>query len=340
MHVAAHRERDQQQARRAPAVAPGARGRARARARSRRPAPPGRRAARPRSRAREWPAARRRRGRTATRSGRPAAGRAATPRLPPTENTDMAVERRSPESQAANLLASGWKAATPRLDDRARTASATANVCAKASAPMPSPATAGPGDQQPLAAARVEEVAEDRLHDRRGDRRGEHDRRRARVREVQLVAQERQQRGHAALREVGDHVAAREQPERAQRPAQSRRGDGGGGHTVNGILAAMPMPPPGVYAPLLTLYDDGEEIDLAATAALRAAPGRRRSARPRRLGLDGRVPPAHPGRAPGAARGGRSRPARARRCWRRSARPRSATPSRSPSTRRPPARPA
>ena len=29
----------------------------------------------------------------------------------------------------------------------------------------------------------------------------------------------------------------------------------------------MPMPPPGVYAPLLTLYDDGEEIDLAATAA-------------------------------------------------------------------------
>ena len=30
----------------------------------------------------------------------------------------------------------------------------------------------------------------------------------------------------------------------------------------------MPMPPPGVYAPLLTLYDDGEEIDVAATAAL------------------------------------------------------------------------
>jgi dihydrodipicolinate synthase/N-acetylneuraminate lyase len=30
----------------------------------------------------------------------------------------------------------------------------------------------------------------------------------------------------------------------------------------------MPMPPPGVYAPLLTLYDDGEEIDLTATAAL------------------------------------------------------------------------
>jgi dihydrodipicolinate synthase/N-acetylneuraminate lyase len=29
----------------------------------------------------------------------------------------------------------------------------------------------------------------------------------------------------------------------------------------------MPMPPPGVYAPLLTLYDAGEEIDLAATAA-------------------------------------------------------------------------
>jgi 4-hydroxy-tetrahydrodipicolinate synthase len=29
----------------------------------------------------------------------------------------------------------------------------------------------------------------------------------------------------------------------------------------------MPMPPPGVYVPLLTLYDDGEEIDLAATAA-------------------------------------------------------------------------
>jgi 4-hydroxy-tetrahydrodipicolinate synthase len=27
------------------------------------------------------------------------------------------------------------------------------------------------------------------------------------------------------------------------------------------------MPPPGVYAPLLTLYDDGEGIDLAATAA-------------------------------------------------------------------------
>ena len=27
------------------------------------------------------------------------------------------------------------------------------------------------------------------------------------------------------------------------------------------------MPPPGVYVPLLTLYDDGEEIDLAATAA-------------------------------------------------------------------------
>ena len=30
----------------------------------------------------------------------------------------------------------------------------------------------------------------------------------------------------------------------------------------------MPMPPPGVYAPLLTLYDAGEEIDVAATAAL------------------------------------------------------------------------
>jgi len=30
----------------------------------------------------------------------------------------------------------------------------------------------------------------------------------------------------------------------------------------------MPMPPPGVYAPLLTLYERGEEIDLAATAAL------------------------------------------------------------------------
>jgi 4-hydroxy-tetrahydrodipicolinate synthase len=29
----------------------------------------------------------------------------------------------------------------------------------------------------------------------------------------------------------------------------------------------MPMPPPGVYAPLLTLYDDGEAIDVAATAA-------------------------------------------------------------------------
>ena len=29
----------------------------------------------------------------------------------------------------------------------------------------------------------------------------------------------------------------------------------------------MPMPPPGVYVPLLTLYDDGEEIDVAATAA-------------------------------------------------------------------------
>ena len=30
----------------------------------------------------------------------------------------------------------------------------------------------------------------------------------------------------------------------------------------------MPMPPPGVYAPLLTLYDAGEEIDVAGTAAL------------------------------------------------------------------------
>ena len=29
----------------------------------------------------------------------------------------------------------------------------------------------------------------------------------------------------------------------------------------------MPMPPPGVYAPLLTLYDSSEEIDLDATAA-------------------------------------------------------------------------
>jgi dihydrodipicolinate synthase/N-acetylneuraminate lyase len=29
----------------------------------------------------------------------------------------------------------------------------------------------------------------------------------------------------------------------------------------------MPMPPPGAYAPLLTLYDAGEEIDLDATAA-------------------------------------------------------------------------
>jgi dihydrodipicolinate synthase/N-acetylneuraminate lyase len=30
----------------------------------------------------------------------------------------------------------------------------------------------------------------------------------------------------------------------------------------------MPMPQPGVYAPLLTLYDDGAEVDLEATAAL------------------------------------------------------------------------
>ena len=30
----------------------------------------------------------------------------------------------------------------------------------------------------------------------------------------------------------------------------------------------MPMPPPGVYAPLLTLYDAAEEIDVDATAAL------------------------------------------------------------------------
>jgi 4-hydroxy-tetrahydrodipicolinate synthase len=29
----------------------------------------------------------------------------------------------------------------------------------------------------------------------------------------------------------------------------------------------MPMPPPGVYVPLLTLYDDREDIDVAATAA-------------------------------------------------------------------------
>ena len=63
--------------------------------------------------------------------------------LPPTENTDIAVERRSPESQAAYLLASGWNAATPRLPKRTH-ASAAANVCAKASAPIPSPATAGP----------------------------------------------------------------------------------------------------------------------------------------------------------------------------------------------------
>ena len=86
-------------------------------------------------------------------------------------------------------------------------------------------------DKQPLAAPRVEDMTEDRLHDGRCDRRGEHDRRGARVREVQLAAQERQQRGHAALREVRDHVTAGEQPERAQRPAQSRRGDGGSGHT-------------------------------------------------------------------------------------------------------------
>ena len=55
----------------------------------------------------------------------------------------MAVERRSPDSQAAYLLASGWKAATPRLPISTQTM-ATANVCAKASAPMPRPATAGP----------------------------------------------------------------------------------------------------------------------------------------------------------------------------------------------------
>src|SRR3954463_7554336 len=29
----------------------------------------------------------------------------------------------------------------------------------------------------------------------------------------------------------------------------------------------MPMPPPGVYVPLLTLYDASEEIDIDATAA-------------------------------------------------------------------------
>jgi dihydrodipicolinate synthase/N-acetylneuraminate lyase len=35
----------------------------------------------------------------------------------------------------------------------------------------------------------------------------------------------------------------------------------------NGILGRMPMPPPGVHVPLLTLYDDDENIDVAATAA-------------------------------------------------------------------------
>ena len=29
----------------------------------------------------------------------------------------------------------------------------------------------------------------------------------------------------------------------------------------------MPMPPPGVYVPFLTLYDDCEDIDIGATAA-------------------------------------------------------------------------
>ena len=29
----------------------------------------------------------------------------------------------------------------------------------------------------------------------------------------------------------------------------------------------MPMPPPGVYVPLLTLYDDAEDIDVNATEA-------------------------------------------------------------------------
>ena len=75
---------------------------------------------------------------------RPASsGPMATPRLPPTEKTDIAVERRSPESQAANLLASGWNAATPRLDASTHR-SASSNVWANASSPMPTPASAGP----------------------------------------------------------------------------------------------------------------------------------------------------------------------------------------------------
>ena len=186
--------------------------------------------------------------------------------MPPTENTDIAVERREPDSQAANLLASGWKPATPMLDDEHAQQRERERVREGQRADAEA-RQRGPGDEQPVAATGVEEVPEDGLHDGGGDGRRQHDRRRARVREVQLVAQERQQSGHAALGEIGHQVPAREQRERPQRSAQARCGDGGGAHVGNGILGRMPMPPPGVYVPLLTLYDDDEDIDLDATAA-------------------------------------------------------------------------
>ena len=334
MHVAAHGRAPRaaapiapQRSRPASAVRDA---RVRRRAAQRREARP---AARRRSRGPGSRAARRRRARTACAISPASSG--------PERDAEVAARPRTPTSRSSaarprarprTCSPPDGTPATPMLRDRARRASATANVCAKASAPMPRPATAGPGDEQPLAAARVEEVTEDRLHDRGGDRRGEHDRRRARVREVQLAAQERQQRGHAALREVGDHVAAREQPERAERPAQTRRGDGGGGHASTVSWAAMPMPPPGVYVPLLTLYDAAEDIDVDATAAFGLLPRRGRRPRPRAGGVDGRVPPAHARRAPDAARGrDRGLPGHAR-ARPRSARPRSATPWRSPST--------
>ena len=99
----------------------------------------------------------------------------------------------------------------------------------------------------------------------------------------------------------------------------------------------MPMPPPGVYVPLLTLYDDGEEIDLAATAAF----GRRLvDAGVHGLVLSGSTGEFHL-HTPAERRAlleAVIAACPARPCWRRSARPPSATPSHSPSTRRPPAR--
>ena len=340
VHVAAHRERDQQQRRRAPAVAPAARRRdARVRRGAAQRGEPGelhaRRSRGPGSRA-------------ARRPPRPNCDAIRPASSGPERDAEVAADRedrhrrraplaREPGGELARLgMEAGDADAREQHAQRARPGSVCANASSAdadarrrrgrrraASRPGASrrrcPKIGCTTDEATVAASMIAAV---RVYER-----------------CSSLRRNGSSAGHAALREIGRHVAAREQPERAERPAQSRCGDGGGAHAANGILGVMPMPPPGVYVPLLTLYDDGEDIDVAATAAF----GRRLVdagvARPRAGRLDGRVPPPHARPSAGRCSRPSSRPARARPCWCRSARPRSATRSRSPSTPRRAARP-